>query len=61
MTDQAHIDANDAIEGWNPANAQKVLEAVKMAADGMITKNEMLTKIMDAAGVEAFEETVTIG
>ena len=52
------MDVNEAIEGWNPANAQKVLEAVKMAADGMITKNEMLTKIMDAAGVEAFEETV---
>jgi hypothetical protein len=60
MTDQTQ-DANEVISGWNPEDARQVLEAVKMAADGMITKNEMLTKIMDAAGVEAFEETVTLG
>ena len=60
MTDQT-LDANEVIEGWHPEDARQVLEAVKMAADGMITKNEMLTKIMDAAGVEAFEETVTLG
>lgn len=58
MTDRAHLDANEVISGWHPEDARQVLEAVKMAADGMITKDEMLTKIMDAAGVEAFEETV---
>jgi hypothetical protein len=52
------MDANEVISGWQPDDARQVLEAVKMAADGMITKNEMLTKIMDAAGVTGFEETV---
>ena len=58
MTDRAHMDANEVIEGWHPEDARQVLEAVKMAADGMITKNEMFTKIMNAAGITEFEETV---
>jgi hypothetical protein len=60
MNDRAHLDANEVIAGWHPEDARQVLEAVQMAADGMITKNEMLAKIMDAAGVTEFEATVTI-
>jgi hypothetical protein len=39
-----------------PEDAHRVLEAVKMAADGLITKSEMLAKIADAAGVTHFED-----
>ena len=52
------MDANEVIEGWHPEDARQVLDAVKMAADGMITEGEMLAKLKDASGVGAFEQHV---
>ena len=52
------MDGNDVLDGWNHEDARKVLEAVKMAADCMITEGEMVTKIKLAAKVEAFEQHV---
>jgi hypothetical protein len=50
--------ADEVIEGWHPEDVRQVLEAVKMAADGLITESEMLAKLKDASGVEAFEQHV---
>jgi hypothetical protein len=52
------MDANEVLDGWNYEDAHQVLEAVKMAADGLITEGEMLGKLKDASGVEAFEQHV---
>jgi hypothetical protein len=52
------MDANEVLDGWNYEDAHHVLEAVKMAADGLITEGEMLGKLKDASGVEAFEQHV---
>jgi hypothetical protein len=35
-----------------------IIEAVEMARDGMITKNEMVAKIKDVAEIERYEETI---
>jgi hypothetical protein len=42
------MDANDVLDGWNHEDAQRVLEAVRMAADGLITEGEMLGKLKTA-------------
>ena len=36
----------------------RIIEAVQMAKDGFITRNEMVAKIKDIAKIEEFEETV---
>jgi Ca2+-binding EF-hand superfamily protein len=35
-----------------------IIEAVQMAKDGMITRNEMVAKIKDIAEIDQYEETV---
>jgi hypothetical protein len=35
-----------------------IVEAVQMAKDGFITRNEMVTKIQQVAEIEKFEETI---
>jgi hypothetical protein len=52
------MDANEVLDGWHYEDARQVLEAVKMAADGLITEGEMLAKLKDASGVKAFEQHV---
>jgi hypothetical protein len=52
------MDAGDVLDGWNTEDARKVLEAVRMAADGMITEGEMIAKLKIVTGVEAFEQHV---
>jgi Ca2+-binding EF-hand superfamily protein len=37
---------------------ERIIEAVQMAKDGFITRNEMVAKIKDAAEIEAFEEVI---
>jgi hypothetical protein len=56
MTDQQFL--TEMLESFKPRDAVNILQAVRMAADGMITENEMLTKLKDASGVEAFEQHV---
>jgi hypothetical protein len=53
------MDANEVLDGWHYEDAQQVLEAVRHAADGLITRSEMLVKLADAAGLtspEGFED-----
>jgi hypothetical protein len=52
------MDANQVLEGWEYQDAQTVLDAVRQAADGLITEGEMLTKLKAATGVEFFEQDV---
>ena len=52
------MDAHEAITGWQPEDAQRVLDAIRMAADGLITEGEMVGKLKIAMGVEAFEQHV---
>jgi hypothetical protein len=52
------MDANEVLDGWNHEDARRVLDAVRHAADGMITEGEMIAKLKDASGVEAFEQHV---
>ena len=52
------MDANEVLDGWKHEDAQQVLEAVRMAADGLITEGEMLGKLKVVTGVEAFEQRV---
>jgi hypothetical protein len=35
-----------------------IIQAVQMAKDGMITRNEMVTKIKNIAEIDQYEETV---
>jgi hypothetical protein len=53
------MDANEVLDGWNHEDARKVLDAVRHAADGLITRGEMLAKLADAAGMtgpDGFED-----
>jgi hypothetical protein len=53
------MDANDVLDGWKHEDARRVLDAVRHAADGLITKGEMLAKLADAAGLagpDGFED-----
>jgi hypothetical protein len=52
------MDANEVLDGWKHEDAQRLLEAVRMAADGMITEGEMIAKLKAASGAEAFEQHV---
>ena len=52
------MNVNEVLDGWHYEDAHQVLEVVKMAADGLITEGEMLAKLKDASGVEAFEQHV---
>ena len=36
----------------------RIIEAVQMAKDGFITRNEMVAQIKDIAEIEAFEEAI---
>jgi hypothetical protein len=56
MTDQQFL--TEMLDSFKPRDAASILQAVKMAADGMITENEMLAKLKDASGIEAFEQHV---
>jgi|GraSoi_2013_40cm_1033754.scaffolds.fasta_scaffold167118_2 hypothetical protein len=56
MTDQQFL--TEMLDSFKPRDAANILEAVKMAADGMITEGEMLAKLKNASGVEAFEQDV---
>jgi hypothetical protein len=52
------MDANEALDGWNHEDARRVLDAVRHAADGLITEGEMIAKLKAASGAEAFEQHV---
>jgi hypothetical protein len=52
------MDANEVFDGWRYEDAKQALDAVRHAADGLITEGEMLAKLKDASGVEAFEQHV---
>ena len=52
------MDANEVLDGWRYEDAKQALDAVRHAADGLITQNEMLAKLKGASGVEAFEQDV---
>ena len=56
MTDQQFL--TEMLDGFKVRDAANILQAVKMAADGMITEGEMLAKLKGASGVEAFEQHV---
>ena len=38
------------LDGWNHNDAKQVLAAVRMAADGLITEREMVTKLEGITG-----------
>jgi triphosphoribosyl-dephospho-CoA synthetase len=52
------MDANEVLDGWHHEDAKQVLDAVKHAADGLITEGEMIAKLKDASGAKAFEQHV---
>ena len=52
------MEAHEVLNGWHYEDAKQVLDAVKRAADGLITEGEMIAKLKDAAGVVEFEQTV---
>jgi hypothetical protein len=56
MTDQQFL--TEMLDSFKPRDAANILQAVKRAADGMITENEMLAKLKNASGIEAFEQHV---
>jgi hypothetical protein len=56
MTDQQFL--TEMLDSFKPGDAAHILQAVKMAADGMITEGEMVAKLKDASGIEAFEQHV---
>jgi hypothetical protein len=56
MTDQQFL--TEMLDSFKPGAAAHILQAVQMAKDGMITENEMLAKLKNASGVEAFEQHV---
>jgi hypothetical protein len=56
MTDQQFL--TEMLDSFKPRDAANILQAVKMAADGMITEGEMVAKLKTASGAEAFEQHV---
>jgi hypothetical protein len=56
MTDQQFL--TEMLDSFKQRDAANILQAVRHAADGLITEGEMLTKLKDASGVEAFEQHV---
>jgi hypothetical protein len=52
------MDASEVLDGWRYEDAKQALDAVRHAADGLITQGEMLAKLKGASGVEAFEQDV---
>jgi hypothetical protein len=56
MTDQQFL--TEMLGSFRPLDAANILQAVRMAADGMITEGELLGKLKNASRATHFQQTI---
>ena len=54
MTDQQFL--TEMLDSFKPGDAAHILQAVRMAKDGFITRDEMCAKIKNIAEIDHYEE-----